>query len=150
MVRTLAGKHPSYYEAILQLRDASPEAKTFAEREIRQSGIPVAKIAKVKNGYDYYLADSKFAKALGKKLWQQFGGERIVTASLVTQKDGRDIYRLTVLFRGAAFRKGDIVSYQGEEHIIRGMGRDILLQSTKTGRKAHLKFREMSRIRKKG
>ncbi|MEK6950237.1 MAG: NMD3-related protein [Nanoarchaeota archaeon] len=148
MVRTIAHKHPMYYEAILQLRDVSSAVITFTEAEFLHHKIPLAKRDAVQHGYDYYVADSKFTKALGKRLQQQFGGELLVTASLYGQKDGKEIYRLTILFRAASFRKGDLVSYKGGGYIVQALGKEIVLQPSTGGKKIHRKYKEMALIRR--
>ena len=148
MVRSLEGKHPQYYEAILQLRDVSPEVVAMANEEIARAHIPVAKSKTVTNGHDYYLADNNFTKGLGKKLQQQFGGELILSSSLFGQKDGKEIYRGTVLFRQASFGKGDTVEYRGEEYVVTILGKEMLFQHLKTGKKIHLKYREMGKVKK--
>ena len=148
MVRTLAGKHPQYFEAILQLRDISQDVINVVEEEISRVQMPVAKEVKLKNGSDYYLADKDFTKALGKRLQQQFGGELLVTASLFGRKDGKEIYRVTVLFRQAPFKKGDVVEYQGEEYEVKLVGKGIFLQNKKTGKRAHVKYKDMKEIKK--
>ena len=148
MVRSIQGKHPNYYEAILQLRNVSEEAVNFVRQEITKYKIPLSKITEETNGQDYFLADNDFTKALGKKLQQRFGGELRTTASLFSKKDGKDIYRVTVLFRGVNFKKGDLVQYQGEEYIVRIMGKEVMLQNTKTSQKERVKYKDMKRIKK--
>lgn len=148
MVRTLEGKHPLYYEAILQLRDVLPTVIEFVQEDISKYRIPVPQIKTVKNGFDYYIADGKYTKALGKRLQQKFGGKQVVTASLVTNKDGKDLYRVTVLFRGVDFSRGDVVDYQGEEFKVMAMSKDILLKHSQTGKKVHLKYTGVGKIRK--
>ncbi|MEW5897345.1 MAG: NMD3-related protein [Nanoarchaeota archaeon] len=145
MVRTLAGRNPQYFEAILQLRECSPAAVNFAEKEMGAKKIPLAKKVTVKNGFDYYLADKDFTKALGKKLQEQFGGELNTTASIFGRKDGKDLYRLTILFRGISFKKGDFVEYKGENYKVVLVGRDILLQDVKTGGKVHVWYKDIKR-----
>ncbi len=147
MVRSIEGKHLEYYEAILQLRNVSSTMLDFVYAEIDRGKIHIAKEVESKNGLDIYLADDDFTKALGKKLQEQFGGEYKVTATLYSQKDGRDIYRLTVLFRAVPFKKGDLVKYKGTEYTIKILSKDIMLQSVKTGKKAHVKCREMQQIK---
>ncbi len=147
MVRSLQGKHPQYYEAILQLRNTQQDVMDFVEVEIARAGIPVTKVVELKQGLDYYLADNNFTKALGKKLQQQFGGELLSSASLHTRKNNKDLYRVTILFRSIPFRKGDVVEYQGEPYVITGMGKDILLKNTKTGIKAHLKYGDAKQVK---
>ncbi len=149
MVRDITGKHPQYFEAILQLRDVSQEVVDFVENEISRQRIPVSKAEDVKNGFDFYLADNQFAKALGKKLQETFGGEEIITASIYGQKDGKEIYRVTILFREAPFKKGDTVLYRGEEYAVIVLGSEMILQHGKTGKRLHLKYREMGKVKKK-
>ena len=149
MVRDVTGKHPLYFEAILQLRDVSPEVVAFADEDLLRNKIPVPQKLEAENGWDYYVADQNFVKALGKRLQQYFGGECVVTASLYGQKDGKEIYRTTILFREASFRKGDIVAYRGEEYKVLVLDKEIILQPTDGGKKLHLKYREMKKIKKK-
>ncbi len=151
MVRDLTGKHPKYFEATIQLRDVSEEVKQFVEEEIVRSKIVVVKverIKKIKGGFDYYLADNNQARQLSKKLQQKFGGHLLVTASLQTKKDNKELYRTTHLFREAPFRKGNNVEYQGEEYKVLMMMKDIILKHEKTGKKIHIKYKDMKNIRK--
>ena len=150
MVRSIEGKHPNYYEAVLQLRLPNQEIITFVEKELYQSKIPVAKVEEVKNGFDYYIADSQFSKGLGKKLQVKFGGELNLTSSLFTMIDGKEIYRVTVLFRKAPFNKNDAVVYGGEDYIIKSMAKEIVLIGIKNKKKLRIKYRDMRMIKVKG
>ena len=138
MVISIKDKHPGYYEAILQLRDVNQDVYDIVDQEIKKAGIYVSILKKVTNGKDYYLADSKFTKKLGKSLVDTFGGEFKISAKLFTQKDGRDIYRLTVLFRGIHFKKGDLVMYKGDKYTLRVVGKKAMLQNAETGKKVHV------------
>ena len=40
MTRDITGKHPLYFEAILQLRDISQAVIDFAENELRENRFP--------------------------------------------------------------------------------------------------------------
>jgi len=97
MVRSLTDKNSGYYEAILQLRDIDPKVIEFAEAEIRRVKLHVAKIVKLKTGKDYYLTDNTLTRQLGKRLQEKFGGEFNISPKLFSKKDGKEIYRLTVL-----------------------------------------------------
>lgn len=149
MVRDISKKHPGYYEAILQLRDCRGEVIRFVKGELARERIHIAKIVGIKGGQDFYLADNDFTKKLGKRLREKFGGDTKVTASLWGRKEGKEAYRVTVLFRGLHFKKGDIVVYEGEEYEIKLMGKDIMLKQVKTGEKTHVKYKEMDKIKKK-
>ena len=60
------------------------------------------------------------------------------------RKSGKEIYRVTVLFRAIPFKKGEKVEYQGEKYKVKLLGKDILLQDLKTGKKVHVKYKEMA------
>ncbi len=147
MVRDITGKHPQYYEAILQLRDISQDVVNYVETEFMRAKIPLTKALEVKNGIDFYVADSQFTRSLGKRLQEKFGGELLITASLYGVKKDREVYRVTVLFRVAPFRKGDTVQYRGEEYIVKVMGKKMVLRS-ESGRKVEVKYKEMGGVRK--
>jgi len=150
MVRTLEGKRPEYYEAVLQLRDCGQEAVGVVKEKIAREGIPVAKVLEVAGGWDFYLADKNFTKALGKKIQERFGGDYKVTASLWGRKEGKEVHRLTVLVRGIGFKKGEIVEYKGEDYEVKLLlEKEIMLQKVKTGEKVHVKYKKMEKIRKK-
>ena len=147
MVRELKGKHPKYFEATVQLRDISQEVINWFEKKLEQFKVVIVKVQKVKNGFDYFLADNNQARQLGKNLQQKFGGHLLVTSSLHTKKDNKELYRTTHLFREAHFKKGNEVNYQGEEYKVIIMTKDILLQNIKTGKKVHVKYKDMNQIK---
>lgn len=149
MVRSITGKRPEYYEAILQLRDISSEVYDYALEEIRRTGIHLAKEEYVRGGVDFYLADSDFTKNLGKRIQLKFGGKYLITASLFTNRDGRNIYRLTILIRGLPFKKGDLVEYKGNVFKVNVLGKEMILQNVSSGKKVHVKYKEMDLIKKK-
>ena len=147
MARSLEGKHPKYYEAILQLRDITPEVVDFVEKELPKLKINVAKVAEVKGGLDYYLADNTLTKILGKKLEAHFGGKCVTTATLHTVKDSKEKYRTTVLFRKVPFKKGDKVKFQDEVYVVKSMIKDLFLQNVDNGKKIHIKFKEQKMVK---
>ena len=142
-------QHSMYYEAILQLRDVSQEVIDYVEDEIERVKLKVAKTVPLKNGTDYYLSNNSLTRALGKRLKEKFGGNNKETASLWGVKKDREVYRVTVLFRGVPFKKKDIVIYEGDEYKIVSLKKDIFMQDVKTGKKVHLKYDHMDRIKLK-
>lgn len=147
MVRSIEGKHPDYFEAVLQLRFCTKEIVDFVESEIERTKVSVAKVVDSKNGPDYYLSDNEVTKAIGKKLQQHFGGELLMTSSLHTKIDNKEKYRVTVLFRYPGFTKNDTVIYQGEEWVVRAMNKDIFLQNKHTGKKIHVRWKDMGSVK---
>ena len=148
MVRSMVGKRPEYFEATLQLREVSPEVEKYVRSELSRTRIHIARDKKVTNGRDFDLSDSDFTKNLGKRLQEQFGGEYIVSPKLFSHKDGKNIYRLTVLFRGLPCKKGDIISYRGDEYLVLLINKEIRLEHTVTHQKIHLKQKDFHYIKK--
>ena len=144
----LSDKHPLYFEAVLQLRDLSSAALDFVHQELNRAQMKIIKRVKYPNGVDYYLTDQKFTRKLGKLLLQQFGGKFLVTSSLHTKKEGKDVYRFTILFRGILFKKGDKIMYKGEAHEVKALSKDILLQRVFDKKKVHLKWKDTPGLRK--
>ena len=143
----MEGKHGSYFEAVLQLRDVSQEVVDFAEDEIGRLKMHVADVITLKNGYDYKLSDNTLARRIGKNFQTKFGGKIEETSSLWGVKKDREVYRVTVLFRGVPFKKGDLVIYQGEEYKVKILGKDMMLQNTKNGKKVHVKYKDMREVK---
>ncbi len=149
MTKNLKDKHPGYFEAILQLRDCSEEVYDYVEKEINRVGLKIAKSVPIKNDFDYYTSDNAMTKALGKKLQQKFGGNLITTATLHTQKKDKELYRVTVMFREAHFKKNDQVQYNGEIYTVKMMNSNsIMLQHNHSGKKVHLRYKDMEAIKK--
>ena len=148
MTKSLEGKHPGYYEAILQLRNILQDVIDFVEEEIPKMNLSISKVVELKTGVDYFLSDNNLTKMLGKKLQEKFGGEVLITATLHTKKKDKDMYRLTILFRQAPFQKGDTVLRDGEEYAVLTMAKEIILQHVKTGKKVHVRYKDMKGIKK--
>lgn len=99
-----------YYEGTLQLRNPSKEVISAVKCMIEsRADVWIAKESKVTNGIDMQVSSWEFLIALGRRLQQKFGGEVKVTRRLFTTRDGKQIYRVCVLFRLPWFKKGDIV-----------------------------------------
>ena len=150
MTKPNHGKNSEYYEAILQLRDVSDEVIDFVDKEIEKKNILVAKTKKVTNGHDYYLGNGNLTRNLGKTLQEKYGGEFTVTATLFTRKEGKPVYRLTVLFRAMPFKKGDQVEYHDETYNVIMSGKKLMLQHLKTGKKIQVWYKDMKKVKAKG
>ena len=148
MVKPVHGKHSEYYEAILQLREVADEVIDFVDKEIEKKNIFMAKVIPVTNGHDYYLGNANLTKNLGKTLQEKYGGEFTVTATLFTRKEGRPVYRLTVLFRAMPFKKGDQVEYHDEIYNVILSGKKVMLQHAKTGKKVQIWHKDMNKVKK--
>ncbi len=127
-----------YFEGILQLRDVDQDVIDYALEKLKQSekrGIFLSKKKKVKNGLDLYLTKKGYIHELGQELLKKFGGEKKASRKLFSRnkQTSRDIYRINVLFRQSKFRKGDIISIDGEPFKVSDITSRIKIKSLKTG-----------------
>lgn len=139
-------KHKEYFEGILQLRNPSEELIDIAIKEIeKKEDANIAKVSKVTNGFDIYISSQRFLRTLGNKLQKRFGGQLTISTKLHTKHrlTSRELYRVNVLFRLPNFKKGDIITYRGDKIKIIAMHKKILAKDVKTGKKLHLKFKDI-------
>jgi len=98
-----SNKHPEYYEAILQLRPASPKLVDFIACEIeRRPDVKISKIVDFKTGIDIYLTNQRFARStLAPMIKRKFDGKLTITKALYGRhrQTNKLIYRATILFR---------------------------------------------------
>ena len=130
-----------YYQGILQLRDITDEILSFVRNQLKKSGYAaVTKSVKLQNGFDLYITSQKFIRVLGKKLKESFGGELKISAKLHTRnRQGKDLYRVNVLFRLSKHKKGDVVSIRGEQVRLIRIGRKTFARNMKTGKKVTIR-----------
>jgi len=91
-----------YFEAIIQIRPKKKEVLDFVVEKIKErKNVFVSKTVELKTGIDFYVSDQRFARALSKQLKKRFNGEVKLTRKLhtVSKKNGKRLYRVTVLFR---------------------------------------------------
>ncbi len=145
--KDLSQRHYLYFEAVMQLRNVLDEVVEYVEGALSKAKMHPSRVEEVVNGIDYYLPESNFARALGKQLQEKFGGEMLITSSLHTQKKGKELYRITILLRGVPFHREDKVEYLGEPCTVIALGKEILLKESRTGKKVHVKYKQMREIK---
>ncbi len=139
---------PNYYQGILQLRDVNDEILAFVYNKIsKRPDAAVTKTVKHPNGIDLFITSQKFIRILGKKLKESFGGELKVSSKLhTTNRQGRELYRVNVLFRLAKYKKGDIISTRsGDQVRLLNLGKKIFAKSLKTGKKMVVRIHDLPR-----
>ncbi len=92
-----------YYEAVIQLRgEHVDDAVVLLRRWVGKAGGKGAYITrevKRKEGIDVYLGSRKLAEKLAARLARTFGGQMKRSYTLVTERNGRKIYRVTLAVR---------------------------------------------------
>ncbi len=134
-----------YYQGILQLRDVNEDILGFVHSQIRKrEGITVTRTVKFTDGLDLYITSQKFIRILGKKLKDRFGGELKVSAKLhTTNRQGKELYRVNLLFRPLKYRKGDIISIRDEKVRLTGIGKKIFARNLNTGKKMTIRSADL-------
>ncbi|MFC1787038.1 60S ribosomal export protein NMD3 [Halobacteriota archaeon] len=142
--RLIAG---GYYEAIVQLRaenrfptaDERQKCKDIAANVInrlpkRDKITFISYIKELREGIDIYVVPTYAGEQIAKAIIEKFGGNFSRAAKLVGQKEGKDLYRVSVAVRLPQFMVGDIISI-GDQHIIdiTSMGKRITGTNLKTG-----------------
>ena len=137
----------NYFQGILQLRDVNNEILSFVHNQIKKrSDIAVTKTVTFPNGIDLYITSQKFIRILGKKLKDRFGGELKISSKLHTRsKQGKDLYRVNVLFKLSKYKKGDIVFVRGDKLRLISIGKKIFARNSETGKKVTIRSRDLPR-----
>jgi len=89
-----------YYEAKVQLRPYNKEVLDYVKKAIdKNENVFISKEEKKKYGVDLLITSLKYAKILGSLLKKRFKGILKFSTTLYGMKDGKKVYRLTVLFK---------------------------------------------------
>ena len=142
----MEGKHPGYFQGILQLRNPTKELKAFIDNEIKKEGVYVAKKVKTKDGVNMWVSSNKFLLKMSRQLKIKFSGDmklsrKIYSRDRMTQKD---IWRMTLLFKQYPFKKGETVKIRGEEYKINSLGTKVQTTHVKSGKKKLFNYEEIS------
>jgi nonsense-mediated mRNA decay protein 3 len=145
-----------YYEAVLQLRSNLPEEKdempailTLADERILElveslgkgdKNAFISKSARVKGGIDYYIGSGRLAKSMAKRMKESMACSIAESSSLVGMKEGRELYRWTILVRLPLIKTGDIVEFKKRLYEVDSMGKkNLVLRDLHTSQKSNLK-----------
>lgn len=137
---------PNYYQGILQLRNINEEIAAFVRNQIgKRHGVAITKTVEFSDGIDLYLTSQKYIRLIGKKLKDSFGGEMKISSKLHTRnKQGKDLYRINVLFRLHKFRAGDVANVRGDKVKLIRIGEKIFAKDLKTGKKIAIRSSDLS------
>ena len=114
----------NYYEATVQLRSSGRKLSEEEYQNLRAtldtvkeslSDDPMFFITNegpVTGGYDVVMGSKGLARAWGRHLTKEYGGQVVETNSTVGRKDGIDVTRLTLLYRKPGYELGDVVRWR--------------------------------------
>ena len=114
----------NYYEATVQLRSSGRKLSEEEYQNLRAtleivkeslSDDPMFFITNegpVTGGYDVVMGSKGLARAWGRHLTKEYGGQVVETNSTVGRKDGIDVTRLTLLYRKPGYEIGDVIRWR--------------------------------------
>ena len=143
-------QHHEYFEGILQLRNYDSNLLDYVLNTIEKDNRSlITKTKKVnKNCVDFYLTSQKYLRILGGKLRKNFSGVFKETATLHTQKKGKDLYRITILFDYLPLKRGQKVLFRGDNCDIISWDKRVLLKKSGSGEKLHVSFADFRKLAK--
>jgi len=123
---TCARRAGNYFEATVQLRSS---ARRLSDEEFTTLRMTLDNVLEempddpmffitsegaVTGGYDVVLGSKSLARAWGRHLVSNHGGQITATTSVVGRKDGVDLTRLTLLYRKPGYDLGDVIRWKNE------------------------------------
>ena len=107
----------------------------------------VSEVEGVRGGIDVRVSSNSFAKRLAAELAKALGGTIRSSATLHTQREGREQYRSTYAVRLFGFREGDVVLWRRSRYRVVGLGDPVRLQDAATGERLRVRSRELRTAR---
>ena len=133
-----------YFEAIVQLRGLGSVVNEellsmFYTALESHKEVFVSKKIELKNGVDIYLSDKNKARIIAKELLTKVPGTMKETVKLHGQKEGKNIYRHTILVKLYPFREDDFIIYQNELFVITAIhSKKVTVRSLKNNHVLHI------------
>lgn len=139
-----------YYEAVIQLRADKREIKSEeyakADEVVERTLIKQSKsdklaycpqIAKLKEGYDYYIGSLKSARKVVEALKEEFGGIIKESPRLISEdkSTGKGLYRIWISIRIPEFEIDDFVRYENKIIQIKGIDKNRVVGEDITTKK---------------
>ena len=141
-----------YYETVIQFRADKREIKAEeyakADEVVERTLIKQAKvdklaycpqIAKLKEGYDYYIGSFKTGKKVAEALKEEFGGIIKESPRLISEdkSTGKGLYRIWISVRIPEFEINDFIRYEGKTMQVKSISKNSLVGVEITTHKKH-------------
>jgi NMD protein affecting ribosome stability and mRNA decay len=141
--------HEGYFQGILQLRDVEQDLIDHVLKSFKRDKIGIAKTKTLKTGFDIWSASNKYSQKIARKLQKEFGGTINASPSLygVDHGTGKKIYRLNVLYRASAYKKGEVVLKENKLFLIKSWEKDLLVgKNLENGKNYRFKEQDLEKM----
>ncbi|AMD16950.1 hypothetical protein TL18_02275 [Methanobrevibacter sp. YE315] len=151
-----------YYESVIQFRADKREIKAEeyakADEIVEKTLIKQSKsdklaycpqIAKLKEGYDYYIGSLKSGRKVAEALKENFGGIIKESPRLISEdkSTGKGLYRIWISVRIPEFEKEDIIKYEDKLIQVKGIDKNrVVGVDIKTNKQHHIPLKNMGDI----
>ena len=151
-----------YYESVIQFRadnrEIKPEEYSLADEIVERTLIKQSKrdklaycpqIAKLKEGYDYYIGSFKSGKKVAEALTEEFGGVIKESPRLISEdkSTGKGLYRIWISVRIPEFEVEDFIKYEDKIIRINSIGKNSVVGADiQTGKKHNIPMKNMDDI----
>lgn len=151
-----------YYESVIQFRadnrEIKPEEYNLADEIVERTLTKQSKrdklaycpqIAKLKEGYDYYIGSFKSGKKVAEALTEEFGGVIKESPRLISEdkSTGKGLYRIWISVRIPEFEIEDFVRYEDKIIRINSIGKNSVVGvDIQTGKKHNIPMKNMENI----
>ena len=152
-----------YYETVVQFRADSREIKAEeyakADEIVERTLLKQSKsdklaycpqIAKLKEGYDYYIGSFKSGHKVAEALSEEFGGIIKESPRLISEdkSTGKGLYRVWISLRIPEFEIDDFISFEGKILQVTGIGKSSVVGiDITTSKKHNIPMKNMENIR---
>lgn len=149
---TCSKMQSGYYETVIQFRadnrEIKPEEYAKADEIVERTLIKQSKsdklaycpqIAKLKEGYDYYIGSFKSGKKVAENLKEEFGGIIKESPRLISEdkSTGKGLYRIWISVRIPEFELNDFIKYENKIIQIHSVSKNSFVGTDITTNKKH-------------
>lgn len=142
---TCSRRSGGYYESIVQVRAegrqpseeevgrAEEVAYEIAGKDYGDRETFVTKTEEVQGGVDIYMSTSKAGRQVADRLAEEYGGSVGESATLVGEREGDEVYRVTYAVELPEFVAGDVVEIDDDVALVENNRRGLRATSLETG-----------------
>ena len=152
-----------YYESVVQFRADSREIKKeeyemaneivarTLDKQVKVDKLAYCpQIAKLKEGYDYYIGSLKTGRKIAENLKEEFGGIIKESPRLISEdkSTGKGLYRIWISIRIPEFEIGDFIEYDGKIIQVNDIAKNIVVgNDIKTNKKQNIPLKNINDIK---
>ncbi|SDA51199.1 nonsense-mediated mRNA decay protein 3 [Methanobrevibacter millerae] len=152
-----------YYESVIQFRADNREIKSeeydkadeivarTLEKQAKTDKLAYCpQIAKLKEGYDYYIGSLKTGRKIAEALKDEFGGIIKESPRLISEdkSTGKGLYRIWISVRIPEFESKDIIEYENKLIQVTDIGKNrVVGLDIKTNKKHNIPLKNMESIK---